>query len=82
MAYRFGPFLYDPVSRELLRDGAEVALTPKARDLLLAFLHNPGRLLTREDLVGLAWKDVAVTDDAVRFQIACARPSARRGSPT
>lgn len=70
MAYRFGPFLYDPVSRELLRDGDEVALTPKARDLLLAFLHNPGRLLTREDLVGLAWKDVAVTDDAVRFQIA------------
>ena len=70
MAYRFGPFLYDPVSHGLLRDGEEVSLTHKGRELLLLFLHNPGRLLTREQIVTKIWPDVAVTDDALRFQVA------------
>jgi DNA-binding winged helix-turn-helix (wHTH) protein len=70
MAYRFGRFLYDPVSHGLLRDGSEIPLTHKSRELLLLFLHNPGRLLTREELTNSVWPDVAVTDDAVRFQVA------------
>jgi DNA-binding winged helix-turn-helix (wHTH) protein len=70
MAYRFGPFLYDAVSHRLLRDGAEIPLTHKSRELLLLFLNHPGRLLTREEIVEKVWPDVAVTDDAVRFQVA------------
>lgn len=69
MAYRFGPFLYDPVSRGLIREGEEVPLTHKSRELLLLFLHNPGRLLVREEIVEKVWPDVAVTDDALRFQV-------------
>jgi DNA-binding winged helix-turn-helix (wHTH) protein len=69
MAYRFGPFLYDPVSHGLLREGAEIPLTHKSRELLLLFLHNPGRLLAREEIVERLWPDVAVTDDALRFQL-------------
>ena len=70
MAYRFGPFLFDSVSRGLVRDRAEIPLTHKSRELLLLFLHNPGRLLTREEITEKVWPDVAVTDDAVRFQVA------------
>lgn len=70
MAYRFGPFLYDPISHGLLRDGVEVPLTHKGRELLLLFLNHPGRLLSREEIVGKVWPDVAVTDDALRFQVA------------
>jgi DNA-binding winged helix-turn-helix (wHTH) protein len=70
MAYRFGPFLYDSVSRGLLKDGVEIPLTHKSRELLLLFLHNPGKLLPREEIVEKVWPDVAVTDDAVRFQVA------------
>jgi DNA-binding winged helix-turn-helix (wHTH) protein len=70
MAYRFGKFLYDPVSHRLLRGGTEVPLTHKSRELLLLFLHDPGRLLTRDQIVARVWPEVAVTDDAVRFQIA------------
>jgi DNA-binding winged helix-turn-helix (wHTH) protein len=70
MAYRFGPFLYDSVSHGLMREGAEIPLTHKSRELLLLFLHNPGRLLTREEIVEKVWPDVAVTDDALRFQVA------------
>lgn len=70
MAYRFGPFLYDPVSRGLVKGATEIPLTHKSRELLLLFLHNPGRLLTREEIVEKVWPDVAVTDDALRFQVA------------
>jgi DNA-binding winged helix-turn-helix (wHTH) protein len=70
MAYRFGAFLYDPVGRGLARGGNEIPLTHKSRELLLLFLHNPGRLLTREEIVERVWPDVAVTDDALRFQVA------------
>jgi DNA-binding winged helix-turn-helix (wHTH) protein len=69
MAYLFGPFLYDAVSRGLLREGVEIPLTHKSRELLLLFLHNPGRLLTRKEIVERVWPDVAVTDDALRFQV-------------
>jgi len=69
MAYRFGPFLYEPLGRRLLRDGAEIRLTHKARELLVLFLENPGRLFTLPDLTDRVWPDVAVTDDAVRFQV-------------
>jgi len=69
MAYRFGPFLYDPVSHGLLREGVEISLTHKSRELLLLFLNNPGRLLTRNEIVERIWPDVAITDDALRFQI-------------
>ena len=69
MAYRFGPFHYDAVSHGLLRDGEEIPLTHKSRELLILFLHNPGRLLTREEITEKVWPDVAVTDDALRFQV-------------
>jgi len=34
MAYRFGPFGYDRVSRGLLHGGVDIALTHKSRELL------------------------------------------------
>lgn len=70
MAYRFGPFLYDPVRRGLSQGGEQIPLTHKSRELLQVFLKNPGRLLTREEIVEAVWPDVSVTDDAIRFQVA------------
>jgi DNA-binding winged helix-turn-helix (wHTH) protein len=69
MAYRFGSFLYDPLGRYLLSDGAEIKLTHKSRELLVLFLENPGRLLARDDLTERLWSNVVVTDDALRFQV-------------
>ena len=70
MSYRFGTFVYDPVERVLLRDGVEVPLSHKSRELLVLFLENPRHLLTREKIVEKVWGDAAVTDDALRAQIA------------
>jgi DNA-binding winged helix-turn-helix (wHTH) protein len=69
MAYRFGNFLYDAADRILFRDGDEVPLTHKNRDLLLFFLENPRRTLLRERIVEKVWGGAAVTDEAVRAQI-------------
>jgi DNA-binding winged helix-turn-helix (wHTH) protein len=69
MAYRFGPFLYDPVSRRLTSEGREIPLMPKGRELLQLFLENPGRLLRLDDITARVWPDVAVTDNSIRFQI-------------
>ncbi|MEP6995133.1 MAG: FHA domain-containing protein, partial [Acidobacteriota bacterium] len=69
MPYTFGPFRFDPVSRRLLRDESEIALKPKTRELLVLFLQNPHRLLTREDISERIWPDTAVTDDSLRVQV-------------
>ena len=70
MAYRFGPFLYDPARRGLMKDGSAIPLTHKSRELLLLFLQNPGRLLARDEIIDEVWPDAVVTDDALRFQVA------------
>jgi DNA-binding winged helix-turn-helix (wHTH) protein len=79
MAFRFGPFLYDPVSRGLWKDGVEIPLTHKGRELLRLFLHSPGKLLTREEIVENVWPDMAVTDDAVRYQVSELRKALAEG---
>lgn len=70
MLYGFGEFLYDPLNRTLSRGEEEIAMTPKTRDLLALFLENPKRLLTRQTISDRLWPDAAVTDDALRFQVA------------
>ena len=70
MLYWFGEFLYDPLNRSLIQGEEEIALTPKTRDLLALFLENPKRLLTRQAISDRLWPDAAVTDDALRFQVA------------
>jgi DNA-binding winged helix-turn-helix (wHTH) protein len=69
MAYRFGRFRYDPVRQGLSKDGFEIPLKHKTGELLLFFLNNPGRLLTREEIVGEVWPGVAVSEASLHFQV-------------
>ena len=43
MTFRFGPFSLDSRTRQLLRDGAEVGLSPKGFQLLLLLVENRSR---------------------------------------
>src|SRR5262245_24807976 len=63
--FRFGPFVVDPASYRLLKDGAPIALSPKALDLLLLFASRPATLVTKDDILKALWPDVAVTDNAL-----------------
>jgi DNA-binding winged helix-turn-helix (wHTH) protein/TolB-like protein/Tfp pilus assembly protein PilF len=58
----FGPFRLDRRERLLYRDGTVSSLPPKAIDLLLALMEEPGRLRTKDELIGRVWPDVIVDE--------------------
>ncbi len=53
--FTFGPFVFDAVACKLTKKGKPVKLTPKEFKLLEYFLHNPGRVLTRDTLLNQVW---------------------------
>ena len=53
----FGPFVFDPAQRQLLREGQVVRLTGGEINLLEALVKNPGKPLSRERLLALARDD-------------------------
>jgi len=64
--YRFGECELQPVSRKLLRRGAEVELTPKEFNLLMLLVSRPGRAYTRDEILRRVWGyDVIVTTRSV-----------------
>jgi len=60
--YRFGAFRVAPGARSLTRDEQPVPVTTKAFDLLLYMARNPGRLLTKEELLAAVWPDSIVEE--------------------
>ncbi len=50
-----GPLRFDRGSLRVSRDGEEIALRPKERDLLFMLLAHAGQLVTRERLLGEVW---------------------------
>ena len=62
----FGPFVLSLGSRRLLKDGVEVALTPKEFELLALFTRRAGNALTRDEILKTVWGyDIIVTDRSV-----------------
>src|SRR5687768_18280195 len=61
--YEFGDFRLDASERVLSRRGVTVPLTPKAIDLLLALVEQPGRLLDKETLLKTVWPDTFVEEN-------------------
>lgn len=54
-AVRFGDFVLEPRSRELLRGEERISLTAKEFDLLYLLADNPGRVYSRSQLLDLVW---------------------------
>ena len=68
--YRFGDVEVDFGRRELRRAGRSVETTPLEFKLLEAFVHRPGRVLSRQQLLDAAWgREVYVTDRVVDNQV-------------
>lgn len=68
-AYRFGTWELDLSRRRLLRGGAEVALRPKAFDVLAHLVQRHGRLVGRQELLAAVWPDVSVCDTTLATTI-------------
>ncbi len=59
-AMRFAGWQIDPILRQLANpEGVQVSMTTAEFDILLAFCHNPGRVMTREQLLRLTHAGVA-----------------------
>ena len=57
-------------TREVIVDGATVALTPTEFRLLASLIKNPGRTLTPDQLLELAWNDpLGIGPERVKFCI-------------
>ena len=59
---RFGTFSLDADARQLLKDGAEVPLRPKAFELLLILVNNRPAAMSKADLQSALWPDSFVTE--------------------
>ncbi|MES1244517.1 MAG: tetratricopeptide repeat protein [Acidobacteriota bacterium] len=70
---RFNGFQVDPVRRRLLRDGAPVAITPKALSILLVLLEKRGEVVEKDELINRIWPDTFVTEANVTQNVSALR---------
>ncbi|HEX6464425.1 MAG TPA: FHA domain-containing protein [Vicinamibacterales bacterium] len=70
MRFRFGPFTLDSDARQLLRDGAEVALSPKAFQLLLVLIENRSRAMSKQELQQQLWPSTFVLETNIAGLVA------------
>src|SRR3989442_12567175 len=63
--HRFDGFTLDVDRGCLLRGAQEIKLRPKPFEALKYLVENPGRLISKTELIEVIWPDTAVTDDSL-----------------
>jgi DNA-binding winged helix-turn-helix (wHTH) protein len=71
--FRFGRFRLCLVRRSLWRGQKEVALTPRALDILAALVRSAGRVMTREELRQAVWGETVVQDSNLTVNLCLVR---------
>ena len=66
----FGPFQLIPSERQLVRNGARVALGARAFDILVALLSCPNEVIGKADLMRQVWPGITVDEVSLRFHVA------------
>jgi DNA-binding winged helix-turn-helix (wHTH) protein len=62
VSYRFGPFALDYGTRQLLVDGREIRLSPKALELLATLIQSRPRALSKAELQERLWPSTFVEE--------------------
>ena len=70
---RFGPFVFDPASGVLEREGVELPLPPRVLTVLEVLLRRAGEVVSRQELIDKAWKDAFVTDTSLAEAVSVLR---------
>src|SRR5262249_11215792 len=78
----FGPFFLSAENALLLKDGAPVALTPRAFDVLNYLAARPQKLVTKDELLSKVWTDVLVSDASIKVCILEIRKALGDGAKT
>ena len=66
----FGDVRVDLAAERVWRGGELVELEPKAFEVLRHLLHNPDRLVSKQELFDTVWERTAVTDNALTRVVA------------
>jgi Tol biopolymer transport system component/DNA-binding winged helix-turn-helix (wHTH) protein len=77
--YAFDSFVVDAGKSVLLRDEHSVPLTPKAFEILLVLVRNPGRVLSKEELMEQVWPDAFVDENNLPRNISSLRKALGEG---
>src|ERR1035437_4887975 len=71
--FKFGEFQVDPLARTLQREGEIVSLNRRAFDVLLYFVQNPGKVLSRDELLKNVWEESFVDENSLAQSISALR---------
>ena len=71
--FRFGEFQIDSLARTLRREKELVTLNRRAFDVLLYLAQNPGRVVSRDELLKNAWPDTSVDENSLAQSISALR---------
>jgi DNA-binding winged helix-turn-helix (wHTH) protein/Flp pilus assembly protein TadD len=71
--YDFGPFQLDAGARRLTRDGAPQAISARHVDVLVALVARTGTVVSKDTLVDIAWREIAVTDNSLEQAVSALR---------
>jgi len=72
-SYTFGPYRLDTAVRRLTREGEALALPDRHTAILLLLVAKAGKVIPKEALLDVGWKDVAVGDNSLEQAISSLR---------
>src|ERR1700685_2729726 len=72
-AFRFGKFQVDALARTLRREETIVTLIRRAFDVLLYLVQNPGKVVSRDELLKNVWSDTFVDENSLAQSISALR---------
>ena len=73
LAYRLGSYELQPAQRRLLMDGQQVLLGHRAFAVLLVLVERAGKLVTKDELLALAWPGMVVEENNLQVQVSSLR---------
>jgi TolB-like protein/DNA-binding winged helix-turn-helix (wHTH) protein/Flp pilus assembly protein TadD len=68
-SFLVGDWRVDPQANLLTRNGSAVRLEPKMMSVLLLLAENAGQVVSKEKLLDVVWKDVFVSEQALKVTI-------------
>jgi DNA-binding winged helix-turn-helix (wHTH) protein/tetratricopeptide (TPR) repeat protein len=78
--YRFAEFEVNPVARTLMRNEVAIGLSRRSFDLLLYFVQNSGKILSKDELLKQIWPDTFVDENSLAKSISVLRKALDDGS--
>jgi TolB-like protein/DNA-binding winged helix-turn-helix (wHTH) protein len=77
--FRFEEFTLDVMRRSLRQGKEDAQLRPKSFDVLCYLVENPGRPLSKDEIIAAVWPKVIVTDESLTRCVSDVRLALRDG---